>query len=88
MCDSDGESLGDGFDRGEDGERYPTVAFGRTFTHVPEHVRQDLGTLERECSVYSDHWVEEVGDFRHVRIEFTSDERDELLVGVGHTSFS
>lgn len=78
MCDSDRELLGDDFDDWEGTERYPTVAFGRTFTHIPDHVRQDLETLERERVVYDDHWIEEVGDFRHVRIDFTPQERDEF----------
>src|SRR5277367_2324034 len=54
--------------------RIPTRAFGREFTHIPEHVRQDLETLERECVIYSDQWVEELADFRHVRIAFTEGE--------------
>ena len=58
--------------------RLPTVAFGHAFTHIPEHVRQDLETLERECAVYADHWIDELGDFRHVRISFTPGERDEF----------
>lgn len=78
MCDNGCESPGDdGHDWEGDG-RHPTVAFGRTFTHIPEHVRQDLETLERECVVYADHWIEEVGDFRHVRIDFTPQERNEF----------
>ena len=78
MCDNDCESLGDDGHDWEGDERHPTVAFGRIFTHVPEHVRQVLETLERECVVYADHWIEEVGDFRHVRIDFTPEERDEF----------
>jgi hypothetical protein len=58
-------------------ERIPTHAFGRDFTHIPEHVREDLDSLERESVVYTDHWIEEIGDFRHVRIRFTEDERAE-----------
>jgi REase_DpnII-MboI len=58
--------------------RLPTKAFGYVFTHVPEHVREDLGTLEREKAVYSDQWVEELGNFRHVRIRFTDDECNEF----------
>lgn len=68
----------DEFDFPGEDTLYPTIAFGKTFTHIPEHVRQDLGTLERECVVYSDLWIEEVGDFRHVRIEFSKSERDEF----------
>ena len=41
------------------------------FTHIPGHVRQNLESLEREGVIYADHWIEEIGDFRHVRIEFT-----------------
>ena len=78
MCNNDRELHGDDFDDREVDERHPTVAFGRTFTHIPDHVRQDLETLERECVVYTDHWIEEVGDFRHVRIDFTPQERDEF----------
>lgn len=58
--------------------RLPTVALGRTFTHVPEHVRQDLDTLDRECAVYADHWIDEIGDFRHVRIAFTPEEAEDF----------
>ena len=78
MYGNDGELLGDEFESWEDDERHATAAFGRTFTHIPEHVRQDLETLERECVVYTDHWIEEVGDFRRVRIDFTPEERDEF----------
>src|SRR4030042_118656 len=61
-----------------DMEQLPTEALGYVFTHVPEHVRDDLGSLEREGVVYSDQWVEELGDFRHVRIGFTEEERKEF----------
>ncbi len=56
-------------------ERIPTDAFGRQFTHVPDHVRDDLRSLEREGVIYADHWIEELGDFRHVRVQFTEAER-------------
>ena len=59
-------------------KRIPTRAFGRVFTHIPEHVRQDLETLQRESTVYTDHWIEEIGDFRHVRIDFTDEECQEF----------
>lgn len=58
--------------------RIPTRAFGHSFTHVPEHVRDDLGSLEREGVLYADHWVDELSDFRHVRIALTSEERAEF----------
>ena len=60
------------------GGRLPTRAFGRAFTHIPEHVREDLESLQRESAVYGDHWIDEIGDFRHVRIEFTEEERQEF----------
>lgn len=63
---------------GDSGERLPTIAFGYTFTHLPEHAREDLGSLEREGVVYTDHWIDELGDFRHVRIAFTVDEAKEF----------
>ena len=59
--------------------RIPTYVNNKEFTHIPEHVRQDLETLDRECAIYTDHWIEEVGDFRHVRIDFTEEERDEFF---------
>lgn len=59
-------------------ERLPTEAFGYVFNLVPEHIRDDLGSLERECVIYSDQWVEELGDFRHVRIAFTEEEQKEF----------
>ena len=49
------------------------------FTHIPDHVRDDLDSLSRECAVYTNHWIEEVGDFRHIRIDFTPEERDEFF---------
>ena len=52
----------------------PTRAFGYEFTHIPEHVRADVESLEREGVLYADHWVEELQDFRHVRIALTADE--------------
>ena len=58
--------------------RIPTHYGDREFTHIPEYVRQDLETLEREGAIYADHWIEEVGDFRHVRIEFTLEEMEEF----------
>ena len=80
-----------------DFERLPTVAFGREFTHIPEHVRQNLDTLVRESAIYSDQWIEEIGDFRHVRIRFTDDERAEfarrswafeLFIRAGHPKWA
>ena len=55
-----------------------TCAYGKEFTHIPDHVRQDLVNLEREGVIYADHWIDEVEDFRHVSIEFTAEERGEF----------
>jgi hypothetical protein len=54
--------------------RIPTYAFGYTFTHIPEYVREDVETLERESALYADHWIEELNDFRHVRIVLSPEE--------------
>jgi hypothetical protein len=72
-----GEALTAVFD-GNSGERLPTIAFGYTFTHLPEYVREDLSSLEREGVVYADHWINELSDFRHVRIAFTAEEANEF----------
>ena len=58
-------------------ERLPTHAFGYTYTHIPEFVREDVESLEREGVIYSDQWVEELGDFRHVSISLTPEEAKE-----------
>ena len=60
------------------GERLPTVAFGREFTHIPEHIKEDLDTLDRESAIYTDQWIEEIGDFRHVRIRLIGNESAEF----------
>jgi hypothetical protein len=57
-----------------EGVRIPTYAFGYTFTHIPEHVRQDVDSLDRESALYADHWIEELNDFRHVRIVLSPEE--------------
>jgi hypothetical protein len=58
--------------------RIPTEAFGYTYTHLPEFARDDLDSLEREgvvyAVIYADHWIDELEDFRHVRIAFTPEE--------------
>lgn len=60
-------------------DRLPTVALGRRYRLIPEHVRQDLDTLERECAIYTDFWIDELDGFRHVRIDFTPEERSEFV---------
>jgi hypothetical protein len=57
--------------------RIPTHAFGYTFTHIPEFVREDLDSLDREGVLYADHWIDEIQDFRHVRIPLAPEEAKE-----------
>ncbi|HEX4031867.1 MAG TPA: hypothetical protein VHX20_15985 [Terracidiphilus sp.] len=47
------------------------------FTHIPEFARADVESLERESVLYSDHWIDELQDFRHVRIALSEDEARE-----------
>jgi hypothetical protein len=54
--------------------RIATHAFGYEFTQIPEHARQDVESLEREGVLYADHWIDDLGDFRHVRIALTPEE--------------
>ncbi|BCH27641.1 PD-(D/E)XK nuclease domain-containing protein [Mesorhizobium sp. L-8-3] len=53
--------------------------FGYDFTHIDESHLEDLGTLERERAIYADHWIEELHDFRHVRIRLTESEVTEYV---------
>lgn len=78
-------------------ERIPTQSFGYLFTHIPEFVRDSVESLEREGVLYSDHWVDELDDFRHVRINFTPEEASEyvrrawayeLWIRAGHPEWS
>ncbi len=59
--------------------RIPTHAFGYKFTHLPEFVRADVESLDREGALYADHWIEELQDFRHVRILLTAEEVKEYV---------
>ncbi len=80
QMNSSADDFGDGesSDGWAENERIPTFCFNRTFTHIPEHVRQDLETLERESVIYTDHWIKEIGDFRHVKISLTTEECNEF----------
>jgi hypothetical protein len=61
-----------------DMSRLPTFAFGYEFTYIPEFARSFVESLEREGVIYEDHWIEELKDFRHVRIAFTEGEAREF----------
>jgi REase_DpnII-MboI len=45
-----------------------TRAFGKDFTRLTDSHLEDLQSLERESAIYADHWIDELRDFRHVRI--------------------
>jgi hypothetical protein len=53
--------------------------FGRAWPKIPDHLRDELLSLEREGAIYTTHWIEEIGDFRKVRIRFTEDEIKEFV---------
>jgi REase_DpnII-MboI len=50
---------------------------GYDFAELEEEHIQQLLSLEREGVVYTDHWIEELNDFRHVKIIFTKEEIEE-----------
>lgn len=56
-----------------------TTAFGKDFSHLDDEHLQDLQSLEREGAIYADHWIDELKDFRHVRIQFSQREIDEYV---------
>ena len=53
--------------------------FGLDWIAIDEEAVQDLWSLEREGKIYTDHWQDELDDFRHVQITFTPDEIDEYV---------
>jgi hypothetical protein len=53
--------------------------FGHEFKNLEDHHVQDLLSLEREGAIYTDHWIEGLNDFRHVRIRFTEEETLEFV---------
>ena len=53
--------------------------FGKDWTAVDHSVMEELWTLEREGAIYTEHWQEHLSDFRHVRIKFTDDEKEEYV---------
>jgi hypothetical protein len=54
-------------------------AFGHEFTYLDESHVNDLMSLEREKAIYSDHWIDGLDDFRHVRIALTDEEIAEYV---------
>ena len=39
----------------------------------------EIENLSREGAIYADHWIEELGDFRHVRIRFKPEEIEDYV---------
>jgi hypothetical protein len=48
--------------------------FGHNFLNLDEHHVRELTALERERAIYTDHWIDELNDFRHVRIKLSDAE--------------
>lgn len=53
------------------------LIFGYEFEHLDEGHIQDLLSLHREKAIYTDHWIDGLDDFRHVRIVLTDEEISE-----------
>lgn len=53
--------------------------FGHNFLNLDEHHVHELTALERERSIYTDHWIDELNDFRHVRIKLSDAEVEEYV---------
>lgn len=53
--------------------------FGYDFKYLDDSHLEDLQSLEREQAIYSDHWIDGLNDFRHVRIKLTPAEIDEYV---------
>ncbi len=53
--------------------------FQYDFEFLPEEHIQDLLALQREGAVYTDQWIDAIGDFRHVRIRFSRAEIEEYV---------
>jgi hypothetical protein len=46
---------------------------------LDEHHLEELFSLQREHAIYADHWIDELEDFRKVRIAFTGAEIKEYV---------
>lgn len=55
------------------------IYFGYDFELLDESHQRDLLRLEREGAIYSDHWIDRLNDFRHVRIKLTPEEIKEYV---------
>lgn len=57
--------------------------FGRDWIEIDEEAVRDLWSLEREGTIYTDHWQDHLNDFRHVQIKFTPEEIEEYVRSYG-----
>jgi hypothetical protein len=53
--------------------------FGHQFKYLADSMLEELMALEREKAIYSDHWIDNLDDFRHVRIALTDGEIKEYV---------
>lgn len=53
--------------------------FGYDFELLDERHQKDLLHLEREGAIYSDHWIDHLNDFRHIRIKLSQEEIAEYV---------
>lgn len=51
--------------------------FGHDYRKLDNEDYQDLRTLQAERAIYSEQWIDELDDFRFVRIRFTEEEAKE-----------
>jgi len=54
-------------------------AFGYDFQRLEAGFISELLSLEREGAIYTDHWIDALQDYRHVRIAFTPAEIKEYV---------
>lgn len=53
--------------------------FGFKFKRLDQEHIEDLLSLEREQAIYTDHWIDGLDDFRHIRIPLTAEEIAEYV---------
>jgi REase_DpnII-MboI len=53
--------------------------FNHDFQLIDSSHVQDLLQLQREGAIYTDHWFDELDDFRHIKIKFTNAEVKEYV---------
>jgi REase_DpnII-MboI len=53
--------------------------FNHDFQMLDSSHIEDLLQLQREAAIYTDHWFDELDDFRHIKIRFTENEVKEYV---------